>query len=333
MKILITGGMGYIGSHTVVNLVNNNHDVYIVDNLVNSSIEVLNKIKKLCKFPENIHFKNLCLLDKEELIKYINLINCESCIHFASLKSVSESVTKPLLYYNNNIIGLLNLLEGLENIKCNKLIFSSSSTVYGNIEPPFNETHETGHRLTNPYGKTKYMIEEILKDYCYANKNFNVISLRYFNPVGAHPSGEIGESPNGIPNNLMPFILKVLNNKLDKLTIYGDDYDTPDGTCIRDYIHVMDLADAHTISLSYFENGFNVYNLGCGKGYSVKEVINMIENVSKKKVNHTIGNRREGDIPISYGNVDKIFTKMGWKSKYNLKSMCEDSWNFIKNQN
>lgn len=193
----------------------------------------------------------------------------------------------------------------------------------------FDEESKVGLGLTNPYGKTKYMIEEILKDYCYSNKKFNVISLRYFNPIGAHSSGEIGESPNNIPNNLMPIILKVLNKDIEKLTIFGDNYDTPDGTCIRDYIHVMDLADAHTISLSYFENGFNVYNLGCDKGYSVKEIINMIEKVSKQKVNYVIGKKREGDIAISYGNVDKIYKKMGWKAKHNLEDMCVDSWNFI----
>jgi len=278
MNILITGGLGFIGSHTIVSLLdssdNLDYNVIIIDNLSNSSIKTLSNIKSLVKNPENIIFiegdVNNKIFMKEVFMKY----KIESIIHFASLKSVGDSIKNPLLYYNQNINSLLNLLELMDNYDCNQFIFSSSATVYGSESiSPLKETDQIGCSITNPYGQTKYFQEQILNDYSKVNPHKSITILRYFNPAGAHPSGLIGENPNGIPNNLFPYILRVASKQYDKLTIFGNTYNTNDGTCIRDFIHVMDLADGHVASLNTSKNGLTIYNLGTGQGASVLELV------------------------------------------------------------
>ena len=339
-NVLVTGGIGFIGSHTLIELLEKNFIVYVFDNLKNSKIKVLERIKKIVgniKF-KNLHFNKLDLLKKTSLKKKIKEIgDIDFCIHFAGLKAVGESVTNPLLYYNTNLISTLNLLEFLEKCNCKKLILSSSATVYGNNKSPLNEEKSVGNNLKNPYGKTKYMIEEILKDYAYSKKDFSVICLRYFNPVGAHPSGLIGEDPNGIPNNLMPYIQQVLIGKLEKLTIFGGDYETKDGTGVRDFIHVVDLAKGHLAAIKKIKNdkrGFFVYNLGTGQGNSVLDLINMTEKISNKKISYLIGERREGDMDIVYCDPSKAKKELKWKTEKNLEDMCRDSINWqINNKN
>ena len=299
-KVLVTGGIGFIGSHTVVELLTKDYQIIIIDNLCNSSIKILNKIKKIVgkEKSNQIFFYKLDLLKKNSLKKVSSdFKTIDICIHFAGLKSVSESVKDPILYYNTNIISTINLLEFMKIVNCQKMIFSSSATVYGNTKSPLSEDSTSGIGITNPYGKTKYMIEEILKDYVISNQNFSVICLRYFNPIGAHESGLIGENPKSIPNNLMPYIQQVISGKRKYLAIFGNDYNTKDGTGIRDYIHVTDLALGHLCALKKIineKNMFSVYNLGTGKGYSVLEVLKEVENVSNKKIPYRIEDRRKG---------------------------------------
>ena len=333
-SVLVTGGLGYIGSHTVVELLNENYKVFVLDNLINSNKNVLERIKKIVgvKKSKYLFFYKIDLLKKNSLNKKLTDIgNIDFCIHFAGLKAVGESVDNPLLYYNTNIMSTLNLVEGLNICECKKLIFSSSATVYGSEKSPLTENNKIGNNLTNPYGKTKYMIEEILKDYVNSKKNFSVISLRYFNPIGAHPSGLIGESPNGIPNNLMPYIQQVLVGKRKHLTIFGNNYNTKDGTGVRDYIHVVDLAKGHLSAIDKIQqekSNYSYYNLGNGQGHSVLELVKMTEKISGKKIPYIIGKRREGDIDIVFCDPTKAKNILKWETEKNLEDMCKDSFNW-----
>lgn len=328
MSILVTGGTGYIGSHTVVELLNNDKDVIVIDNFSNSKPEVLRKIKEITR--RDFQFYEVDLLDYDALDKIFRINEIDSVIHFAGLKAVGESVKKPLNYYENNISGTINLLNIMKKYECKKIIFSSSATVYGeHNQVPYNEEMEIKH-ATNPYGETKIIIENILKDLYKSDNKWNVCLLRYFNPVGAHESGLIGENPNGIPNNLMPFIMKVANKEIDHLNIFGNNYPTKDGTGVRDYIHVVDLAKAHVKSLE--KSGFNIYNLGTGNGYSVLELVNTFKEVNNIDVPYEIAPRRDGDIAECYANPDKANKELNWIAEKGIKEMCKDSWNFIMNQ-
>lgn len=326
-NILVTGGAGYIGSHTCIELLNFDHDVIVIDNYCNSSPEVLKRIEKL----SNKHIKAYCgdIRNRKLLEKIFSENHIDVVIHFAGLKSVGESCTLPLLYFDNNISGTITLCEVMQKFSVKNLIFSSSATVYGNLaKAPYKETMPTG-QVSNPYGRTKYVIEELLKDIYSSDNEWSIILLRYFNPIGAHESGIIGEHPKGIPNNLMPYISQVAIGKLPQLTVFGNDYDTPDGTCIRDYIHVVDLAKGHLKAANKISNknpGINIYNLGTGKGYSVIELINTFEKVSNKKINYIIGNRREGDLPIVYADTQKAEQELDFKAQFDLERMCLDSW-------
>lgn len=336
MTILVTGGAGFIGSHTAIELLNANHDVIIVDNLVNSQEEVVHRLSVFTR--RVVPFYKIDLNDRESLAAVFRKHRIDCCIHFAGLKAVGESVLQPLKYYENNISGTLTLLSVMQEFGCKNIIFSSSATVYGNAETmPVTEEFPTGH-CTNPYGQTKLMIEQILKDLYQSDiKNgaevpWNIVLLRYFNPIGAHPSGEFGENPNGIPNNLMPYITQVACGKLEKLHVYGNDYDTPDGTGVRDYIHVVDLARGHLCALKAIEKGkgFCVYNLGTGKGSSVLELIETFEKVNKVNIPYVIDPRRPGDIPVSYSDSTKAWNELGWKAEYGIEEMCRDSWMWQK---
>ncbi len=333
MKILLTGGTGYIGSHTAVELLNEGFDVVIVDNLSNSKIEVIDHIKTITGKEAQFYQGDVC--NKEFLSKVFDENQIDAVIHFAGLKAVGESVSKPIEYYRNNIDSTLTLIEVMNEHKCKNIIFSSSATVYGLQETP--KCIETMKKQTpsNPYGKTKAMIEEILKDLYVADNEWSVFLLRYFNPVGAHESGLIGDNPNGIPNNLMPYVLRVAAGKLPKLTIFGKDYDTPDGTCIRDFIHVVDLAKAHTAALKKMlnvDNGTYIYNLGSNKGLSVQELIDTFERVNNLKLNYEYGERREGDLAELYADATKALEELNWKTEKTIEDMCRDSWNFAKNE-
>lgn len=327
MSILVTGGAGFIGSHTVVELLEEDEDIVIVDNFVNSKPEVLDKIKEITK--KNFKFYEVDLLDKEKLEKVFKENNIEAVIHFAGLKAVGESVEKPLEYYHNNITGTLILLELMKKYDCKKIIFSSSATVYGTPkEVPIKEDFPLS--TTNPYGSTKLMIEQILQDLCIADKDFCAILLRYFNPIGAHKSGLIGEEPNGIPNNLMPYINQVALGKLDHLNIFGNDYPTIDGTGVRDYIHVVDLAKGHVKALKKARKmtGAEAYNLGTGKGYSVLEIVKAFEDANVIKIKYEIAPRRPGDIAECYADPSKALKELDWKAEKELDEMCHDAWNF-----
>lgn len=329
MSILVTGGAGFIGSHTVVELLESGEDIVIVDNFSNSSPDVLEKIKEITH--KDFKFYEVDLLDEENLEKVFRENNIESVIHFAGLKAVGESVEKPIEYYHNNITGTLILLKVMRKYNCPKLVFSSSATVYGDpASLPIKEDFPLS--TTNPYGSTKLMIEQILQDVCIANKDFCVAILRYFNPIGAHKSGLIGEVPNGIPNNIMPYILKVANGEYEALTVFGNDYDTPDGTGVRDYIHVVDLARGHLKALDKIrkEKGVKIYNLGTGNGYSVLDLVTNFEKVNNVKVNYKIGARRAGDIAACYADPTKAKEELGWVAEYGIEDMCKDAWNFIK---
>lgn len=329
MSILVTGGAGFIGSHTVVELLESGEDIVIVDNFSNSSPDVLEKIKEITH--KDFKFYEVDLLDEENLEKVFRENNIESVIHFAGLKAVGESVEKPIEYYHNNITGTLILLKVMRKYNCQKLVFSSSATVYGDpASLPIKEDFPLS--TTNPYGSTKLMIEQILQDVCIANKDFCVAILRYFNPIGAHKSGLIGEVPNGIPNNIMPYILKVANGEYETLTVFGNDYDTPDGTGVRDYIHVVDLARGHLKALDKIrkEKGVKIYNLGTGNGYSVLDLVTNFEKVNNVKVNYKIGARRAGDIAACYADPTKAKEELGWVAEYGIEDMCKDAWNFIK---
>lgn len=328
--ILITGGTGYIGSHTAVKLLEQNEDIIMLDNLYNSNISVIDKIEAITnKRPE---FYQTDLLDKPGLEKVFKENQIDCVIHFAGLKAVGESVEKPLVYFNNNISGTINLLMAMEKFSCRKIIFSSSATVYGKAEVmPFNENSPIG--VTNPYGRTKLVIEDMLKDIYASDNDKSIVLLRYFNPIGAHKSGLIGEDPNGIPNNLMPYICKVAKGELPVLNVFGNDYDTIDGTGVRDYIHVEDLAAGHVKAYDKIrtETGLYTYNLGTGKGYSVLQVIDAFEKANSIKINYVIAPRRPGDVAEVYADTKKAETELGFKAQYTLEDMCRDSWNFIAN--
>ena len=326
-KILVTGGTGYIGSHTVVELLEKGEDLVIVDNFSNSSPEVLDKLKQITG--KEIGFYEVDLLDEEKLEKVFQENEIESVIHFAGFKAVGESVEKPIEYYNNNITGTLILLKLMKKYGCKKIVFSSSATVYGNPKKlPIKEDFPL--TTTNPYGSTKLMIEQILQDVEVSDKEFSVAILRYFNPIGAHKSGLIGEVPNGIPNNIMPYILKVATGEYNELTVFGNDYPTPDGTGVRDYIHVVDLAKGHLKALDKIRNeaGVKIYNLGTGNGYSVLELVKTFEKMNNVKINYKIGARRPGDIPACYADPSKAEKELGWKAEKGIEEMCRDGWRF-----
>jgi UDP-glucose 4-epimerase len=328
MRILVTGGAGYIGSHTVLELLKENYEVVVIDNLSNSKETSLNRVKKLSN--KDLFFKKVDLLDKNELDKVFNDSSIDAVIHFAGKKAVGESVRIPLDYYKNNITGTLNLLETMDKHNIKKLIFSSSATVYGVTEEmPLTEDFHISN-TTSPYGRTKIFIEHILADLYNSDNSWHIIPLRYFNPVGADKSGEIGEDPNGIPNNLFPYITQVAVGKLEKLSVYGNDYPTPDGTCIRDYIHVSDLARGHVQAIDKLNQrpGLNIYNLGTGHGSSVLDVVQAFEKAIGKKIPYEFVDRRAGDTATTYADPSKAKKELNWEAKLNLDDMCRDAWNF-----
>ena len=331
MKVLLSGGAGYIGSHTAIELRSAGHDVVIVDNFSNSKPEVLRRLEKITGAPFAFHCADVC--DKAAMDKIFAEEKPEAIIHFAGYKAVGESVEKPLEYYRNNLDSTLTLLELMRKYGVHNIVFSSSATVYGAPDSvPINESAAVG-RCTNPYGWTKYMIEIILKDACKADPSLSAVLLRYFNPIGAHESGLIGEDPQGIPNHLMPYITQVASGRLEKLHIFGNDYDTPDGTGVRDYIHVVDLARGHVCAIKYAaENkGADVINLGTGKGYSVLEMVKTFSEVSGVNIPYEINARRAGDIAECYADPTKAKEKLGWVAEKNLRDMCRDSWRWQKN--
>ena len=328
MVILISGGLGYIGSHTVVELLNSNHEVIIIDNLYNSQEKTYNKINRLSK--HECLFIELDAVNFDDLTSLCKQHKFDGIIHFAGYKAVSESVEEPLMYYHNNLLSTINLARVAIENNISKFIFSSSATVYGDGESPFNELMPLLVR-TNPYGETKAMSERILIDTAKANPGFDVTLLRYFNPVGAHESGLIGEVPNGTPNNLMPYVTQVAKGIRDKLFIFGDDYDTVDGTGVRDYIHVVDLAKGHVAALESNRSGVNIYNLGTGKGTSVLELVNAFMNVNNINIPYEIVNRRPSDIAVSYADVSKAKKELNWEAKLTIEHMVRDAWNFEKN--
>lgn len=333
MKILVTGGTGYIGSHTCVELIKNGFEVAIVDNLYNSSIDVLDKIRQITGVKPV--FYQVDILDKEELEKVFKENQLDAVIHFAGYKAVGESVAIPLTYYENNISGSINLYQLMKEYHVNNLVFSSSATVYGDdFEVPFKEEYGLG-TTTNPYGTTKKMNEMIITDMSKADKELSCVLLRYFNPIGAHESGLIGEIPNGIPNNLVPYIAQVAAGQREFLNVWGNDYDTPDGTGIRDYIHVVDLAKAHVKAIEYAFNhkGTEVINIGTGKGYSVMDVLKAYEKACGKEIPYKIMDRRPGDIAVCYADIKKAEKLLGFKAEYDIDRMCEDSYRFTKMQN
>lgn len=329
-KILVTGGAGYIGSHTVLELLNAGYEVVVVDNLYNSSKKSLEIVKRETK--KEIKFYQADVRDKEKLEEiFKNEKNIFAVIHFAGLKAVGESCEIPLAYYDNNISGTICLCEIMEKYNCKNIIFSSSATVYGDPkEVPITENFDLS--VTNPYGRTKLMLEEILRDVHNADDNWNVVLLRYFNPIGAHICGDMGEDPNGIPNNLLPYITQVAVGKLKQVSVFGNDYDTKDGTGVRDYIHVVDLAKGHVKAIKKLEknSGVSVYNLGTGKGYSVLEVIKNMEKAVGKKIPYIITERRKGDIAECYADSSKAEKELNWKAKLDISRMCEDSWRWQK---
>lgn len=330
MAVLVTGGAGYIGSHTCVELLNAGKDVVIVDNFYNCKKSSLDRIRALVK--KDFKFYECDIRDKKGLDEIFKKEQIDSVIHFAGLKAVGESVHKPLEYFDNNVNGTLVLLDVMRNNGCKKIVFSSSATVYGmNNISPLTEDMEVGG-VTNPYGRTKYMIECILKDLYTSDNTWSICLLRYFNPIGAHKSGTMGEDPNGIPNNLMPYITQVAIGKREYLNVWGDDYDTPDGTGVRDYIHVVDLALGHIKAVEKVENseGLFIYNLGTGKGYSVLDVVNAFEKASGIKIPYKIGPRRDGDIATCYSDPGKAYKELGWKAERDIEEMCEDSWRWQK---
>ena len=334
MKVLVTGGTGYIGSHTVVELLNNNMDVVVIDDFSNSKPEVLENIKKITG--KDFKFYEVNYLDREKLEKvFEENPDIDSVINFAGFKAVGESVKKPLEYYINNVSGALVLLDTMKKYNVKKFVFSSSATVYGEKNPiPYIETMETG-KATNPYGTTKLFIEQILQDLYKSDNSWDICILRYFNPIGAHESGLIGEEPQGIPNNLMPYIVRVASGKLKELSIFGDDYDTPDGTGVRDYIHVVDLAKGHVKAIEKLNkegSGIYIYNLGTGKGYSVLDIVKTFEKATGQKVPYKIVERRAGDLAMFYANSKKAQEELGWKAEKTLEDMCKDSWNYIVKQ-
>ena len=329
--ILLAGGAGYIGSHTAAELLDAGYDVIIVDNYSNSCPESVKRVEEITG--KSVRAYECDIKDSAKLEEVFRENSIDAVIHFAGLKAVGESVAKPILYYRNNIDTTLSLLECMEKYGVKNIIFSSSATVYGEENPvPYTEEMKRG-TCTNPYGWTKVMMEQILEDAAKADSDLSVVLLRYFNPIGAHPSGRIGEDPQGIPNNLMPYVSQVAVGRREKLTIFGKDYPTPDGTCRRDYIHVVDLAKGHVKAIDYIlrHNGVEVFNLGTGTPYSVTEIVETFEKVNDIKINHVYGDRRPGDLPESYANADKALRVLGWKTEKTLADMCRDSWNWQKN--
>lgn len=326
MSVLVTGGLGYIGSHTCVELMNAGQEIVVVDNLYNCKKSSYDRIKALTG--KDFSFYECDIRNSEGLNEVFEKENITSVIHFAGLKAVGESVRKPLEYFDNNVTGTLVLLDVMRKHNCKKIVFSSSATVYGmNNVSPLTEDMEVGG-VTNPYGRTKFMIECILKDLYVSDSSWSICLLRYFNPIGAHKSGTMGEDPNGIPNNLMPYITQVAIGKLDHLNVFGDDYDTPDGTGVRDYIHVVDLALGHIKAVEKVEgeDGLFIYNLGTGVGYSVLDVVKAFEKASGKEIPYVIGPRRDGDIATCYSDPSKALKELGWKAERGIEEMCEDSW-------
>ncbi len=333
MKVLVTGGLGFIGSHTALELIQNNYEVIIIDNLYNSEIEVKDKIKEITGVEPKVYIKDL--LNKKEIENIFEENKIDSVIHFAGYKAVGESCREPLKYYHNNLMSTINLLEVMKKYDVKKFVFSSSATVYGNPGvKKYSESLGRG-KTTNPYGTTKAMIEQILEDLYKSDNSWNIGILRYFNPIGAHSSGLIGEKPVGIPNNLMPYILKVAKGELECLNVFGNDYNTHDGTGVRDYIHVVDLGKGHVKVLEKLEkskSGIFTYNFGSEKGYSVLDLVKTFEKVNNIKINYKIAERRPGDLDEYYADSSKAKNELGWKTEKTLEDMCRDSWNFMKNQ-
>ncbi len=331
MAILVTGGAGYIGSHTVVELQNAGYEVVVLDNLSNSSEKSLERVAKITG--KEVKFYKADILDRDALEEIFDKEDIDSCIHFAGLKAVGESVQKPWEYYNNNVTGTLTLVDVMRKHNVKNIIFSSSATVYGDPAMiPITEQCPKG-QCTNPYGWTKSMLEQMLMDIQKADPEWNVILLRYFNPIGAHKSGTIGENPNGIPNNLMPYITQVAVGKLKELGVFGNDYDTPDGTGVRDYIHVVDLANGHVKALKKIEEnaGLCIYNLGTGTGYSVLDIVKNFEQANGVKIPYVIKERRAGDIATCYADAAKAKEELGWEAQYGIADMCADSWRWQSN--
>lgn len=322
---LVTGGAGYIGSHTLIELINNNFEVVVIDNLANSSRESLRRVEQITG--HEIPFIEADVRDQSALDDIFTTYSIDSVIHFAGLKAVGESVAKPLEYYDNNLVSTLALLEAMREHSVKQLVFSSSATVYGSpSELPLRETSTVGVGLTNPYGKTKYMIEQIVQDYCAADPAFEATILRYFNPIGAHQSGQIGEDPNGIPNNLLPYVAQVAVGKLQSVGVFGNDYDTPDGTGVRDYIHVVDLARGHVAALQHMKAGASIYNLGTGSGTSVLEIIKAFSKACERDLPYEIKPRRAGDIAACYADCSKAERELGWRAELSIEQACADSW-------
>ncbi len=330
MKILVTGGAGYIGSHTCVELLNAGYEIVIVDNFSNSKPEVLNRIREITG--KDYAFYKLDVADKAAMYRVFDETHPDAVIHFAGYKAVGESVEKPLMYYRNNLDSTLTLCELMETFGVKRLVFSSSATVYGVPKTvPIREDFPLS--TTNPYGTTKLMIEDILRDVCHADSTWSVALLRYFNPIGAHKSGRIGEDPNGIPNNLLPFVSQVAIGKRECLSVFGDDYDTPDGTGVRDYIHVVDLAQGHlkAVEKVLSSTGIDAYNLGTGNGYSVLQIVRAFEKASGKTVRYKIAPRRSGDVAACYADPSYAAEKLHWRAVHTLDEMCEDAWRWQKN--
>lgn len=328
MAILVTGGAGYIGSHACVELLNENYDIVVVDNFVNSGPKSLDRIKEITG--KDFVFYEADILDKDAMTKIFAEQKIDAVIHFAGLKAVGESVAMPIRYYHNNITGTLVLLDVMKEAGVKKIVFSSSATVYGDPHTvPITEDFPLS--TTNPYGSTKLMIENILRDVYVSDNEWSICLLRYFNPIGAHPSGLIGEEPNGIPNNLMPYVARVASGQLEILSVFGNDYPTHDGTGVRDYIHVVDLAKGHIKALekAMRDTGVDAYNLGTGNGYSVLDIVKTFEKENGVKVNYKIVDRRPGDIAACFANPGKAARELGWKAELGLSQMCKDSWNFI----
>lgn len=331
MKILVTGGLGFIGSHTCCCLLEEGYDVVVIDNLANAKKDVVDKIETITKKKITFYEEDVC--NEEALEKIFALEKIDAVIHFAGFKAVGESVSQPVKYYENNLVSTLKLLKVMQKYNCKKIVFSSSATVYGSPkELPIREDFPLS--TTNPYGTTKLMIEQILKDVWNADNAFSISILRYFNPIGAHPSGLLGENPQGIPNNLMPYIVRVAKGELDTLSIFGNDYDTVDGTGVRDYIHVVDLAKGHLKAIAKIlkDKGIFYYNLGTGKGYSVLELVNTFMKVNNVDVPYKIVGRRPGDIASCYADATKAFEELGWKATLGIEDMCRDSYNYILKQ-
>lgn len=330
-KILVTGGTGYIGSHATVELIQAGYEVEILDNLYNSKLDVLERIKEITGVKPK--FYEVDLRDAEALKKVFAENNFDAVMHFAGLKAVGESVEQPLRYYENNVGGTINLLQCMQEFKVKKIVFSSSATVYGvQDSPKYVETMQTGHDIPSPYGRTKFMIEEILKDVAHADPEFSVTILRYFNPIGAHPSGLLGEDPNDKPNNLMPIIMKVATGAIDQLSVYGNDYPTPDGTCIRDYIHVVDLSKGHLAALDHMKNGAQIYNLGSGFGNSVFDMVEYFDKASGKKLPCQIVDRRAGDLPEFYADPSLAAKELGWTTQLTIEDAMRDTLAFLQHE-